>query len=1135
MRKNFDLSFINLEPFGKRRVFYTDNAPPYGDDSLIIDLPRSKPVKSDTLLYAAKNYGVPLHIAVEFHVPRNVHGGRVQFAAEEARRIIDLVNLEYWYDRWTGPVKGGWIPIDDPWNGSWRRGNVRRLIVDERTVDLLFGCLTEREGPITPYYGQPATNIFEEGLDYRRALKFRFVFDRCFDSEITDIKLFGMTEPSKMEVDVVFLPKSLDFPSNIEISDILTQSCTLLSVHPLCLKNHESPKKFRVERGEAKGVSLEIEVLPSQAIEDPSEESMLTLCCNRGIMTILLSELKERKIIDVRDKETVFLIPSVESPFERVSYYRKKFAFSKRIRQRVLEHSEQTWNRCKSDTVDHRKTCEHFISDTWQPFGLFPLNQRLGVDELGEICVGFDLPEGPYRSIAETVQKDFFRWKGNRLIYRFGTGKPPLLLHWGAKSKLDESGIPFLELKWSDGRMSYAQEVFLAFHDHGIKSPDDVKGEPPATGRVQINVKNVGSEMGPVLISLQTLIEGVSKEYGVPVLLFRQRGVERLPERLTVNQNLIIGEQVRARFSSNDSWDVRPDVLKVEGENGFSTTPLICFSRELEVGQSASIEFEIPILSLTVDEYKDKYSNPVSHEKAKEQMKRYWQDILLRKMAKISVPDRDLIRLWNSNLVHILSCLRIEDGIWHVPAATWDYTECPNETYYVTRLLDMRGLHEWAFKTFEGLIIDQGKAVPPGAYTSSEGALYKSGVHVDITGPLAYGLHLGGVLATVAFHAKMRRDSEWTSRYADAIARACEFIIRERKPTQRYTDKGEPVPEFGLLVPGKQEDNPTWGFWLGNNAWAYKGLKEGAEVLAKIRDPRAQRFLEEAEQYKRDIINAFSRASEKSPMVTLADGKAVPHIPPEVKRPGRGRGWINEALYGALQLHTCGLLCATDPIIEDVLDDFEDNIALSKTHNLDVPPHPDQWFSEGGRLAQETMHNAFLCYLERDEVPAALRVFFNTLRAILHPEMCYTAEFSEYAGHYDGSIYKPTDESSLLMWLRFMLVYEEANRLRLFPCLPREWLREGRHVSIHDAPTIWGSLSIEATSWIESKASIHVTVDLREIDYEVPLVVLRLRHPEISPINSVIINGITWNKFNIEREEIVLPQGQQKLEITVLY
>jgi hypothetical protein len=342
---------------------------------------------------------------------------------------------------------------------------------------------------------------------------------------------------------------------------------------------------------------------------------------------------------------------------------------------------------------------------------------------------------------------------------------------------------------------------------------------------------------------------------------------------------------------------------------------------------------------------------------------------------------------------------------------------------------------------------------------------------------------------------------------------------------------GERVPEYGLLPPGKQEDNALWSFWLGNNAWAYHGLRAAADLLAWAGHPRGQSLLAEAEEYRRDILSSFGAARERSPLVVLADGEAVRHTPGAVGRSGRGKGWINEVLYGPIHLHTCGVVGAEDQLVTDALDDFEDNLAMSADWGLVVPPAPENWFSEGGRCCQHTLLHTFLCYLERDEIPAALRAFFNTLAAIFDADMAYVSEWSAYAGMRNGPPHKVTDESSILMWLRWMLVYEQGDALRLLPATPREWMREGRVVSIARAPTFHGPVSVRAVSQIESLGTIKVDVDLSGVDPGVR-VVLRLRHPSASPIVSATVNGGAHAALG---EEIDLSGFREKIEVVARY
>ena len=137
--------------------------------------------------------------------------------------------------------------------------------------------------------------------------------------------------------------------------------------------------------------------------------------------------------------------------------------------------------------------------------------------------------------------------------------------------------------------------------------------------------------------------------------------------------------------------------------------------------------------------------------------------------------------------------------------------------------------------------------------------------------------------------------------------------------------------------------------------------------------PDGDRLLEEADAYRKDILDAFLKgASERSPVVQLRDGSWIPHVPPEVHRRGRTFGWITETLEGAIHMVRTGILEPQDPRSTWIIQDFEDNLYLSEQYgyNLTGDDFERYWFDRGGISMQANLLCNPIPYLLRDE-PAA--------------------------------------------------------------------------------------------------------------------------------------------------------------------
>jgi hypothetical protein len=112
------------------------------------------------------------------------------------------------------------------------------------------------------------------------------------------------------------------------------------------------------------------------------------------------------------------------------------------------------------------------------------------------------------------------------------------------------------------------------------------------------------------------------------------------------------------------------------------------------------------------------------------------------------------------------------------------------------------------------------------------------------------------------------------------------------------------------------------------------------------------------------------------------------------------------------------------------------------------------------------------------------------------------------------SMYLPPNtaaNAAFLETLRLMLVHETRDgtgaphALELAYATPRAWLRPGKRIAVHDAPTSFGLLSYTIAA---SKTAVHAEVDLPADPP--PQLRLRLRLPRGSRIGAVVLNG---NRF----------------------
>jgi hypothetical protein len=269
-------------------------------------------------------------------------------------------------------------------------------------------------------------------------------------------------------------------------------------------------------------------------------------------------------------------------------------------------------------------------------------------------------------------------------------------------------------------------------------------------------------------------------------------------------------------------------------------------------------------------------------------------------------------------------------------------------------------------------------------------------------------------------------------------------------------------------------------------------------------------------------MRGLTEARIRTPVVRLRDGTYVPKYPSHLHERGRAQGWIRETLEGSLFLLIDGLIPPNDPQAAWILKDYEDNLYISDHYGYSIPVFDRFWFSRGGFSMQANLLDGPIPYLYRDEIKNYLRAYFNGFASAFYPEIRMCNEHSNpELGYPYGDHFKSSDEANVTYWLRLMFVREQGDDLYLGQAIPRYWLAQGRRVGIDRAASHFGPLSF----WIASRADqgeIHATLTPPRRNPP-KTIYLRIRHPQAKPIRSVTVNGKDYDKFDAEKEWIVLP------------
>ncbi len=270
------------------------------------------------------------------------------------------------------------------------------------------------------------------------------------------------------------------------------------------------------------------------------------------------------------------------------------------------------------------------------------------------------------------------------------------------------------------------------------------------------------------------------------------------------------------------------------------------------------------------------YDSLLKGEDAAGRVVSYWTK-LLEPAMQIEVPDALLTNIIRASQVHCMLAARCEDRGKQIAAWTSAdrYGPLESESNSIIRGMDMNGQTDFARRSLDFFL----------KLCNKQGFI--------TTGYTLVGT--GEILWTLGEHYDRTRDRVWMKKVAPEVVRICQWVIRQREKTKRLDARGQKVPEYGLTPPGVTADWNRYDYRFFNDAQYYAGLEYAGRALADIGDPAAPAILEDAKQYREDIVRAFRWTQARSPVVPLNNGIWVPVGPSLLDCLRRSRAILSKA------------------------------------------------------------------------------------------------------------------------------------------------------------------------------------------------------------------------------------------------
>jgi hypothetical protein len=1051
--------------------------------------------------------------------PRKVRRVVVEFADGQAVPEPGQVRLEYWHRVWDGKAdplimeRGaggvGWDAMDDWTNGRWiaAKTHIQRT---GNGYEFTFAPTSADEIP----------KLRGEGVTYRKTLAVRIAADSVLPapshfrvytdsaSKVLRVRIqFGaadVAQPSwrgrpalvsaegvspsdrgqdahdTQGQDALATGKGQPESGHLEVFNGAVTAVRPISGSPATVKPDLG---WTLDKSNMGGIEADL-VMAADPLDSRYDRTIVTVRSSTRPFSFAADEVARGDRIFVDDLGV--LVTNADDRISLAAYreaLRREFA-GQTVYDRVAAADEQTLGRAWDDMPLKRPL--YFVH------GLPGNRNTMRQNPNGEIEVTavkrwFDVQRSPRDSARKL-------WTGDTL--RISCGFPGEELRGGRE--LQEGYLPVVRTWWQDGPVYYEQKTVLT----AAGDLNEAALDTPTVLLMQIRAVNVSDS-----------------QEATASLRFGSNAREN--EKLSLKHDQALagtGQGERLRF-----------LVKAQGQAGLKEERgAVTWSASLKPGESRLLYVTIPSITLAKDDEIESVRS-LDFEAETKRVGAFWRGVTAQG-TQIQTPEPWLNDFYKAHARHLLvNCFKeLDTEYLHAHVGTFHYGVYPNESVMMISDLDRRGYHDQARRNYDAFLHYQGTVGMPGNFKSREGQFYGAGGHE--TG--GYNKSHGYVLWGMAEHWRYTRDRDWMAKAAPGMVKACEWVIRERQGTMTKNANGTKPLSYGWLPTGSLEDVTDYWNWLATNSATVWGFQALADALADFGHPEGKRLQQEARAYYDDFMRGITESRILCPVVRLRDGTYVPKIPSRLYERGRAHGWLRETLEGSLFLPAYNLLAPTAPETRWILQDYEDNLYISDRYGYSIPAFDNFWFSRGGFSMQSQLLDGPLPYLWRDEIKHYLRAYFNGFASAFYPEirMCNEHCLPEL-GYPRGDHFKSSDEAQSTYWLRLMFVNDEQGPdLYLGQAIPRYWLAHGNQIGIQRAATHFGPLSLHYDSQA-ANGTIRVILDPPTRN-QPQTIYLRLRHPQAKPLQSVLVNGQAHDKFERDKEWIILPgtlQGRQEV------
>jgi len=691
------------------------------------------------------------------------------------------------------------------------------------------------------------------------------------------------------------------------------------------------------------------------------------------------------------------------------------------------------------------------------------------------------------------VWNDYGNTDRFRFWFDFGDLSKRIQESW--KGQRLENGLPIITTTIERDGLRYEVEQFTYPLDG---PPQRRRGDIAVVLLQKVKVTNLQDQ--PTMVSLKMHHRREFPSTATAQIIWRSKDDTFLFEENVTHQVLFMVEGSGLKVNSYAAED-EPKLLD---ENKNTSWKNIETLLTFDLSKNASQEFVVKLPSPMVPSQDVDDLVNLDYAGSREAALKFWADYLARG-AQFRVSEKVVNDLFRANLWHALRLPRRhggpEEGLKiDLPYSNFAYaqhgTPWPvNQAVYVDYMIyGLRGYYDIA--TEELLTMYLGNQEQNG--------------HVG--GYAKWGVYTPSMMYAVAKNYLLSGNQDAFERLLPYTLKALDWCLNQIRQSSEH-----PGPVCGF-VRAPLNDGSGEGIWAFNQAYVYAALEELGKALQQTGHPRAKECIEAAASFRQSVERAFGAATMRSPLIQLRDHTWIPYVPCETTKPGRlfEQWYPTDVDTGATHLLRLKALPADGTLASYLLNDHEDNLYL-----------------KGWGMANEPVYNPqAMAYLLRDEPKAVIRAFYSYMACAFSHSVLEPVEHRWTWGQYFGP---PSTDGAWFELYRHMLIHElDDDSLLLLQATPRKWLEDGNKIEVERAPTYYGQMSLT----VDSKAAaggLVAQIDMPRRQTPRRLLV-RFRHPQAKPIQSVTVNGANWTDFDTQKEWVVIEKPlQSHYTITAKY